>query len=294
MNFLALLLGLAVERLLTQLFHLREFHWLDSLFDKFFSLIGSNSRLLNIVAVWGLLVLTLLPVTLVLIALQDRLALIPLFLFSIFVLLFCLGPRDLGEEVIEYRQAIDEDNTEELRTLAAELFDRVPDDSEAIPDIEKAIYAQANNRIFGVVFWFALAGPVGAWMFRVVDLLRRRALNGQPADAAEDDSSIVAAVLLWHRVLAWIPSRLLMAGYGMAGNYDGAMAAWRKPRPESVGQCPSVDDQLLGAVGCGAADRGDERDISIRAQVAIDLVIRTLWMIWCPVLALLTLYGAIN
>jgi AmpE protein len=294
MNFLALLLGLAVERLLTQLFHLREFHWLDPLFDKFLSRLGSGSRLLNIVAVWVFLALALLPVTIVLVALQDRLAHIPLFLFSIFVLLFCLGPRDLGEEVIDYRQAIDEDNTEELRTLAAELFDRVPDDADVVPDVEKAIYAQANNRIFGVVFWFALFGPVGAWMFRVVDLLRRRALNRRPADAAEDDSSIMAAILLWHRVLAWIPSRLLMAGYAMAGNYDGALAAWRKPFPEPTGQTPSVDDQLLGAIGCGAADRGDERDISSRAQVAIDLVIRTLWMIWCPVLALLTLYGAIN
>ena len=33
MNFLALFMGLAVERLLTQLFHLRKFHWLDPLFD---------------------------------------------------------------------------------------------------------------------------------------------------------------------------------------------------------------------------------------------------------------------
>jgi AmpE protein len=279
---------------LTQLFHLREFHWLDSLFDKFFSLFGSNNRLLNIVAVWGLLVLTLLPVMLVLIALQDRLAHIPLFLFAIFVLLFCLGPRDLGEEVTEYRQAIDENNTEELRALAAELFDRVPDDSEAIPDIEQAIYVQANNRIFGVVFWFALLGPVGGWMFRVVDLLRRRAVNSRPADAAEDDSSILAAILLWHRVLAWIPSRLLMAGYAMAGNYDGAVAAWRSSPPEFVGRFLSDDDRLLGAVGCGAADQDGGRDVSTRAQVAIDLVIRTLWMIWCPVLALLTLYGSIN
>ena len=33
MNFLALFLGLGIERLLTHLFHLREFHWLDPVFD---------------------------------------------------------------------------------------------------------------------------------------------------------------------------------------------------------------------------------------------------------------------
>ena len=38
--------------------------------------------------------------------------------------------------------------------------------------MERAIYVQANNRIFGVVFWFLVLGPTGAWAFRVLDLLQ--------------------------------------------------------------------------------------------------------------------------
>ena len=37
MNLFALLLGLGIERLLTHLFHLREFRWLDPLFDASFA-----------------------------------------------------------------------------------------------------------------------------------------------------------------------------------------------------------------------------------------------------------------
>jgi len=293
MNFLALLLGLAVERLLTALFHLREFNWLDPLIDRFLGATRSTNHIFNMVAVWGFLLLMLLPVGLVDALLEDRFAQIPLFIFSVFVLLFCLGPRDLGEAVSDYQKAIEENNQEELHALAAEFLDRDALPAEGVPDIEKAIYSRANNRIFGVVFWFALLGPVGAWMFRVLDLMRHRALYHPEADLPEKGTGpLIAAVLVWHWVLAWVPSRLLMAGYALAGNYEGAVTAWRKGAEDSGSI--TADEQLLGTVGCSAVDHDEDNDVSERAQVAIDLVIRTLWFIWCPVLALLTLYGALN
>jgi AmpE protein len=294
MNLLALLLGLAVERLLTALFQFREFHWLDPLIDRFISTFSNKTRVINIFLVWLFLLLILLPVVLGSILLEDRFAQVPLFIFSVFVLLFCLGPRDLGEEVDEYRKAIEENNEEECQALAAEFLKRSPLAEEGVPDIEAAIYFQANNRIFGVVFWFALMGPVGAWMFRVIDMMRHRALYHPDAEALDERAGrLIEAVLVWHRVLAWVPSRLLMAGYALAGNYDAAVSAWRSGGVEDS-DAGIADEKLLGAVGSAAADHDDDQDISTRAQVAIDLVIRTLWFIWCPVLALLTLYGAIN
>ena len=300
MNFLALLLGLAVERLLTHLFHWREFHWLDPLFDWGFRRAGKASKLVAIGGCLALLIVILLPIALVFVGLQDRLAHIPLFVFSVFVLLFCLGPRDLGEEVHDYREAITRDDMDELHVLTAELLEHAPETGE-VPDIERAIYAQANNRIFGVVFWFAVLGPVGAWLFRVLDLMRRRAVHyyidisgDQFATQSLQSSPIVIVALKLHQLFAWVPSRLLMIAYALAGNYEGAVFAWRNPPAVSAELFPGKDEQLLGAIGCGAAPDSAEHDVSARAQVAIDLVIRALWMIWCPVLALLTIYGAIN
>ena len=44
MNLFALLLGLLIERLLTHLFHLREFRWLDPFFDWVTERLRDQSR----------------------------------------------------------------------------------------------------------------------------------------------------------------------------------------------------------------------------------------------------------
>lgn len=296
MNFLALFIGLGVERLLTHLFHLREFHWLDPLFDRVLRSGRISQPNLAIAAVAVVAAIVVVPVGLVEIGLQDQLAYIPQFIFAVVVLMFCLGPRDLGEEVNDYCKAIENGDEGETCVIANELLECMPVLGDQPPDVEQAVYAQANNRIFGVVFWFVMLGPTGAWLFRVLDLMQRRAVchareNGAADDAAEWPQ-VVQAILLLHRLFAWLPARLLAVGYMFAGNYDGAMAAWKSFHAMRSGAFPGPTDQLLGAVGCGAAPDHDENSdgVLVRARIARDLVSRTLWMTWCPVLALLTLY----
>jgi len=293
MNFLALILGLATERLLTNLFHLREFHWLDPLFDRVFGKLDRTSRSTAVVVVVVMLILLVLPIALIELALADRLAYIPSFAFAVFVLLICLGPRDLAEEVDDYRTAVANDDQAEIATLATELLERQPSGGE-IPDIEDAVYAQANNRIFGVVFWFVVLGAAGAWLFRVLDLVRRRAIRRTGIVELAGAPAYLRAILQLHGLLAWVPARLLLFGYILGGNYDRAMQAWRSYRSPSGKVFPGDDDLLLGAVGRGAAPSHGQGDINTRARIAVDLVKRTLWMIWCPALALLTLYDWIS
>ena len=102
MNFVALLLGLGVERLLTHLFHLREFRWLDSLFDAV-SRRSENAPMWRcVVAVIALTVLAVFPVALISGVLAGTLFQIPYFVLAVVVLLFSLGPRDLRIEVDDY------------------------------------------------------------------------------------------------------------------------------------------------------------------------------------------------
>jgi AmpE protein len=294
MNFLALVFGLLVERLLTQLFHLRQFRWLDPLFDLVFDGLGGFSprfATLGTVVLAGLLVL---PVALLEIALIDRFAYVPAFLAAVAVLLFCLGPGDLIEDVEGFQAAAGLGDTAALAERAGDLLERVPTDSTAVPDIERAIYAQANNRIFGVVFWFIVLGAAGAWLFRVLDLMRRRASSRAVASDASACARCAAVATELHRILAWLPARLLMMGYAMAGSYDGALHAWRQFRRSEAQPLPGADGALLGAVGHGAAAPRALDDACERSRVALDLVTRTLWMIWSPVLALLTLYDWIS
>jgi membrane protein required for beta-lactamase induction len=297
MNFLALLLGLGVERLLTHLFHLREFRWLDPLFDRGFARITTTKRGLAMAGVAVLAIVIVLPVAVISILLQDKFVQIPYFVFAVLVLLFSLGPRDLAEEANDYCTAVENDATEEAERTGKELLERKPpiDEPDRSISVERAIYIQANNRIFGVVLWFVLLGPTGAWLFRVLDLMRRRAAY-QSVRASElgTGPKTVVAIETLHGIFAWLPARLLMVGYALAGSFDGATKAWRTFYAHRAERFFDLSSDLLGNVGHGAL--GDTESIDSdkgaaeRAKAAMGLVWRTLWLIWCPILAVLTLY----
>lgn len=312
MNFLALLLGLAVERMLTHLFHLRAFQWLDPLFDAFLRRLEAKADAeavrpsgpmragIAIAMTCLLAILLVLPVALLSAALYDEMLQIPYFLFSVVVLLFSLGPQDLDDEVEDYLAALQAGDEAARLKVAAQLLELpapVPlaMDNEAI---ERAIYVQANNRIFGVVFWFLVLGPSGAWAFRVLDLLRHRAeikaAATEPA-VAEGHAPARAAVRLVHGLFAWVPSRLLTAGYALAGNFEDAIAGWRNRGREATLPLAEGSAEIMARVGTaasgrGALDAGDAVEAMDRVRGARALVMRTLWMIWCPVIAVLTLY----
>lgn len=319
MNFLALLLGLALERVLTHLFHLREFRWLDPLFDahlrRLRAGVGGRSRQLAALVLTGLLaVILVLPVALLSAVMEDELLQIPYFLFAVVVLLFSLGPRDLDDEVDDYAEALESGDQGSLQLVAEQLLERPPPEplAERNEAIERAIYVQANNRIFGVVFWFLVLGPTGAWAFRVLDLLRHRAewKVGQTANQAashvagqvagqeaslEAVTSTMEAVRTLHGLLAWVPSRLLALGYVLAGNFEEAIASWRNRGREASlsfaeGTAEVVARVGIAASGRGALDVADSVEATDRIRGARSLVMRTLWMIWCPVIAVLTLY----
>jgi AmpE protein len=292
MNLFALLLGLGIERLLTHFFHLREFRWLDPVFDRVCGwLAGRHEGLVmpGVVLLVGLLVA---PVALIAIALGDALFELPLFLFAVAVLLFSLGPRDLKEEVDEYCSVVDAQNTEETRRVAKELLESDPptDSGARAKAVERAIYVQANNRIFAVAFWFVLLGPSGAWAFRVLDLLRRRVAYRQ-----REAGNLEASVRKVHAVFAWIPARLLAGGYALAGSFEESIADWRAYYQNCAPQMFDVNNDVLASAGAGAAGRAADSVAvtpSAGARAAMSLVIRTLWL-WCGVIAVLTLLNIV-
>lgn len=299
MNFLALLLGLALERVLTHLFHLREFRWLDPLFDahlrRLRSAAGGEGRRWTAMALTLLLAAVLVgPVALLSGALQDELLQIPSFLFAVVVLLFSLGPRDLDDEVEDYADALSTGDLVTQQRVARQLLERPPPEppAERNEAIERAIYVQANNRIFGVVFWFLVLGPTGAWAFRVLDLLRHRAEQKVGDDGATPS---MEAVRTLHGLLAFLPSRLLALGYALAGNFEEAVASWRNTGRETSLSFADGTVEVVSRIGIAASGRAgldvaDAIEALDRIRGARALVMRTLWMIWCPVIAVLTLY----
>ena len=107
MNLIALFLGLVLEKLLTRWLHLRQPHWFDGYFDW---CMQHFNRLDGVVAILGAALVALLPVLPVLAiawSFDEVLLGVPYLVFAALVLLFSLGPRDLGDDVDEFARAQD-------------------------------------------------------------------------------------------------------------------------------------------------------------------------------------------
>jgi AmpE protein len=129
MTLLALLIGLVVERLATQLFHLRRLRWLDRLIDLGFRQIERFANWPALIPVILLAVLLILPVFLVLFSLEGRLYGMANFVLAIVVLFFSLGPKDIGEDVDDYCRAIEADDEERIVSTSKALIETdVPSD----------------------------------------------------------------------------------------------------------------------------------------------------------------------
>lgn len=300
MHLIALLIGLAIERLATQLFHLRRLRWIDRIIDAGFQ---QANRLPNWPALIPIVVITILlalPVLAIVLALGDSLLGFPYLLLGIVVLFFSLGPQDIGEDVDEYCKAIEEGDDERVRETARALIESdVPEDTlERIHKVEEAVCVQANNRLFAVVFWFVLLGPLGAWTYRATDLVRRRAVFAASRDDQENGNSerLRDAASRLHGWLAWIPARLTAIGYAAAGNFDSAIGAWRAPSELEADSPTEYNEHLLARVGFAALALTDDPDEDlvtrgIRGATAANRLVFRLLMIWAVVIAAMTLYG---
>jgi len=297
MKLLALLIGLLVERLATKLFHLRHLRSLDRAIDFGFR---QGDRIANwpaLIPAVLLVIVFVAPVFLIRFGVGDIWFGFPYLILAIIVLFLSLGPKDIGEDVDDYCKAIEDDDAEGIRATAKALSETdVPDDDvERIRMVEEAVCVQANNRLFAVIFWFVLLGPVGAWTYRVTDLIRRRAVFNLLRDESSGTEMVAASEML-HGWLAWIPARLTAIGFAMAGTFDGALNAWRNPGDEPPATSHEQSEQLLARVGTGAlalqelsgesiADRG------IRGAMAANSLVMRLLFIWAAVIAAMTLYG---
>ncbi len=302
MHLIALLIGLVIERLATQLFHLRKLRWIDRVIDAGFRQAGRLSNWPALIPIVALVVLLVLPVLAlaVVFVLGDPLLGFPYLVLGVFVLFFSLGPQDIGEDVDEYCRAMEEGDKERIQETAKAIIESdVPEDTlERIHRVEEAVCVQANNRLFAVIFWFVLLGPLGAWTYRVTDLIRRRAVF---VAAREEESSgmperLRDAAIVLHGWLAWIPARLTAIGYAAAGNFDTALGAWRAPTEQESDSASEYNEHLLARVGVGALALGDDSDEDlvtrgVRGATAANRLVFRLLLISAVVIAAMTLYG---
>lgn len=201
------------------------------------------------------------------------------FLFALAVLLYSLGPRNLHADVERYLAAREAGDDNEARWYASQLaHEPLPEaDTGLDAAVERGVLVQAHERLFGVIFWFLLLGPVGALLYRSAVVLRARDAQ------VPGDPGFTESVRHLHGILAWAPARLCLVSFALAGNFVDAMARWR-----DVFRTWTDGSVRVLTEGGRAALRADTPADETAVAEAFDLVKRALF-VWLVVIALLVL-----
>lgn len=287
MNLIAIVIALAVERLLSRVSRWRQYDWFGRYLERLHGL-GVLSPLRE--SAWGLVVLA--PPLIVVAVLQSLLgggvwSLVGL-AFAVAVLVFALGPRDLwydGRELIAARAAGDRDR---VLHLTGKLHGR---GAARTGDLLGAVVVAGHERILAVLFWFFLLGPLGAVLYRLASALPAR------LDELGAGDGLLEAAVRFHAILAWPSQRVAALLYGLAGSSDDAITGWRRAHAADCADWADRGWRVLAETGTGALqmEEGDTResvemDVDDHLREALGLVSRSL-VLMLALLAAFTIGG---
>ena len=284
MALIAILISLVVERLLGSMEELRQFDWFFAYHRRV------AARLARIKWLNGPLgaLLLLLPLIAPVVAIDYYLSGVWLLFglaFSVLILLFCFGPRDLEAEVEAFVDARARDDEESACWHASELLggEEVKCSAEITQRIMQNIFVEANERLLAIVFWFVVLGPGGALLYRLSSLLQQ-----QQAEQAE---GVYEAGVRLHYLLVWLPARLCAIAYAMAGSFVEAMHGWR----EVQSSWSESSRHILTASGFGALriESGDIDDDSHACEQVSECIalVRRAVLVFLSLVAFFTLAG---
>ena len=243
MALLIIVLALFVERVWTTLGELRSFTWFDRLVDRM-----SGRGPSGAFAVLGVMALPLAGVVIVQALLANILAILG-FAFALMVVLFSLGPRDLDADVHRFLNAWEQGDEDKAQNYAQQLCRATaePIDKQSMGRfVVEGIVVAAHERWFGMIFWFVILGPLGALWYRLACELRDKCIRRGEEDAFKDTA------LMMHHILAWIPVRLTLLSYALAGSFGDALEALRGEGFGWRGNWLTNNYQLLIHGGLGA------------------------------------------
>jgi AmpE protein len=143
------------------------------------------------------------------------------FLLHLIVFYYCLGPQNPFYPVFEQGE---QDNETVIRNY----------------------FAKVNGELFAVIFWYIVFGPLGSLFYRLVSLCREQLLT---ADLARNITD----------VLDWIPTRITVLLYLLAGNFQRGIHFFGK----MFFATPYKNYTLLGEAGLLAAKDREEEVLSI-------------------------------
>jgi membrane protein required for beta-lactamase induction len=213
--------------------------------------------------------------------------------FAVLVLLYTLGPVDLDSRVEAYTKAAEEDDDEAIKEIAREIIEDEPPTSEPARSqaVAEGTLFQANRRIFSLLFWFLILGPLGALLYRLATQLPRLERARQDLDFNLSAGQLIV-------ILEWLPARITAICYAIAGSFEDALYGWRSYQDRRFDEFDNSNSGTLICTGSGAMrlttllDETDEtsHDYGHLPQAAMAMIWRSL-VVFLIIIAVLTFTG---
>lgn len=288
MSLLSVIFALIAENFITRLSELRRFDFFFRYVDWARSKLPTFSFQNGSVTLVIILAVILFAVWLLSAMLGNVLSFFG-FLFGIAVLVLMMGPRDFEEDVQNVSTAFDNKDYEAANIHASLLANRELSEPpmQLAQTVKEEILLQANTRLLGVFFWFILLGPVGAVLFRASCLLKQ-----QQRDKTDDFAEACREL---YQIIAWLPARICVLSYAVAGNFVDTMSYWK-----GVSDLWRRDsEEFIVISGIGALryaqrlerDANGEEDIDSSGILHAASLVKRAVIVWVVLLGLLTVTG---
>lgn len=287
---LAILIVLVLGSLAPELVRLRQFLWLRAWVAWLDQRIGNQALWSSEFGLALVLVPLLVLVALVDWTLNDSLHGLLDFVYALVVLFLCWGPRDLDDDARRAGRAeTAADRSEALQALGGNCGE-APVRSA---DLVDGVFTAGLTRWFAPLFWFVAFGPVGAFGYRLSQLLAQ-----SPELRSKLPALQVEAVEQLHAALAWLPAQLMTLALALASDFDAVGKAWRNHQAAHGQGLLHLDLGFLSATARACVDLDDEEFVSadgapIRDE-SVEEARRLLWrllIVWLVLLSIIVLAG---
>lgn len=277
MALISIILGLFLDRTFRHLHDLRDMTWFEFYSQTIQRFTGTRVPPLQFLLILALPAALLLGIQ---ILLNDFLFNLPGFVFGVIIFIYCLGPACLSTDIESYIHARTVGDEDEALHYAGTITGTAASTSldQQISDVTRSILFVANERIFATIFWFIILGPFGAMLYRLISELSKQIETNELAEFSE----------FIHAIMAWVPARMLAAGYALTGNFDGAYHAYqdRVQTPDFQ----QSNNEVLISTGLGAM-RNLEMDSETASIHAAQALVMRAVIVWIAILSVLTLGG---
>lgn len=243
MTFIAILVALIIERFF-HWSHLRHWNWFLR-YQHFLSVrMGTKANVLIFLAAVLPPVLVFGFVSWLLTGWFYNLFKI---IFSVIVLIYCLGPQNLWLQIYNCIRIFKENPADALEQIKTDFGVTQVEQPQAFHQaFTRAIFIAANERIFAVVFWFIVLGPAGAVLYRAVNLC-----------AVNTSLGVMSLAAQVQRYLNWIPIRIFTFIFALGGHYTRVISRWKTYAKDGV----QSNDAMLGECGIAALSVEQEQKL---------------------------------